>query len=49
VIVVFYHSGFEAALEEVAFPVVAAIEAHRIEAVQSLHPFRELRLRRLDQ
>jgi hypothetical protein len=29
--------------------VIAAVEAHRVEAVQSLHPFRELGLRRLDQ
>jgi hypothetical protein len=32
----------------VADSVVAAVEAHRVDAVQALHPGRELRLRRVD-
>ena len=43
------HAGLEPALEEVARAVVAAVEAHRVEAVQALHAARELGLRRLDQ
>lgn len=39
----------EAALEQVADPVVAAVEAHRVQAVQALHPLRELGLGRLDE
>jgi hypothetical protein len=49
VVVALDDPGFEAALEEVAFPVVTAVEAHRIQAIQPLHPFGELGLRRLDQ
>jgi hypothetical protein len=43
------HARLEAALEEMPAPVVAAVEAHRVEAVQPLHAPRELGLRRLDQ
>jgi hypothetical protein len=43
------HTRLEAVLEEVAVADVAAVEAHGVEAVQPLHPPRELRLRRLDQ
>jgi hypothetical protein len=32
-----------------AAAVVATVEAHRVQAVQALHPRRELRLRRLDE
>jgi hypothetical protein len=32
------HARLEAALEEMAGAVVAAVEAHRVEAVQALHP-----------
>ena len=49
VVVALDDPGLEAALEEVSFPVVAAVEAHGVEAVQPLHPFREFGLRRLDQ
>lgn len=42
-------SRLEAALEEVSGAVVAAVEAHRVQAVQALHPPRELGLRRLNQ
>ena len=38
----------EAALEEVPNPAVAPVEAHRMEAVEPLHPGRELRLSRPD-
>jgi hypothetical protein len=41
--------ALEAALEQVALAVVAAVEPDRVQAVQPLHPSRELRLRRLDQ
>ena len=43
------HAGVEAALKEVAGACVAAVEAHRVDAVQALHPARELGLRRLDE
>jgi hypothetical protein len=43
------HAGLEAALEEVSGAVVAAVEAHRVQSVQALHPARELGLRGLDQ
>ena len=43
------HARLEPALEEMAAAVVAAVEAHRVEAVQPLHAPRELGLRRLDQ
>jgi hypothetical protein len=36
-------------LEEVSAAVVAAVEAHRVHAVQAPHAVRQLRLRRLDQ
>jgi methyl coenzyme M reductase gamma subunit len=48
VLVLFDHSRLEPVLVEVADPVVAAVEAHRVEAVQPLHPRRQLRLRRPD-
>jgi hypothetical protein len=43
------HARVEAALEEVARAGVAAVEPHRVDAVQALQPARELRLRRLDE
>ena len=43
------HAGLEAALEEMSAAGVAAVEPHRVEAVQPLHPARELGLGRLDQ
>ena len=43
------HAGLEPALEEVAAAVVAAVEAHRVQAVQAPHAVRELWLRRLDE
>jgi hypothetical protein len=48
-VVVLHHARREAALEEVADAVVAPVEAHRVEAVQPLHPLRERRPPRLDQ
>jgi len=42
-------SRLKTALEEMSGAVVAAIEAHRVQAVQTLHPARELGLSRLDQ
>jgi hypothetical protein len=42
------HARLEAALEEVADPVVPAVEADRVEAVQALQAGRELRLGRSD-
>jgi hypothetical protein len=43
------HARVEAALEEVAGARVPAVEPHRVNAVQPLHPARQLRLRRLDE
>ena len=40
---------FEAAPEEVPAALIAAVEPHRVDAVQALHPPRERRLRRLDE
>jgi len=40
--------SLEATLEKVPNPVVAAVEAHRVEAVEPMHPGGELRLRRPD-
>lgn len=42
------HARLEAALEEVADPVVAAVEPDRVEAVQALQAGGELGLRRPD-
>jgi len=42
-------SRLETTLEKMSGAVVATIEAHRVQAVQALHPARELGLRRLDQ
>jgi len=39
----------EASLEEMPAALVAAVEPHRVDGVQALHPLRELGLRRLDQ
>lgn len=47
-IVAIENPSLEATLEEVPHPVVAAIEAHRVEAVEPMHPGGELRLRRAD-
>ncbi|MCP9487134.1 MAG: hypothetical protein MSC30_14895 [Gaiellaceae bacterium MAG52_C11] len=47
-IVAIENPGLEATLKEVPDPVVAAVESHRVEAVQPMHPGRELRLRRPD-
>src|SRR3954468_12958085 len=49
VVVTLEHPRFEAALEEVAGAGIAAVEQHRVDAVQPLHPARELRLGRLDE
>jgi hypothetical protein len=49
VLVAVEDAGIEAALKEVAGACVAPVEAHRVDAVQALHPARELRLRRLDE
>ena len=43
------HARVEAALEEVAGAGVAAVEPHRVDAVEALHAARELGLRRLDE
>jgi hypothetical protein len=43
------HPRVEAALEEMPGAGVAAVEPDRVEAVQALHPARELGLRRLDE
>jgi predicted exporter len=48
VVVLLEHARLEAALEEVADPVIAAVEADRVEAVQALQACRELRLGRPD-
>jgi hypothetical protein len=45
--VAFDDAGLEAPLEEVAAPRVAPVEAHCVDAVQPLHPARELGLGRL--
>jgi hypothetical protein len=42
-------AGLEPALEEVAAALVAPVEPHRVDAVQSLHSPRERGLRRLDE
>lgn len=42
-------AAHEPALEEVALPVVAPVEADRVEAVQALHPGRELGLGGVDE
>jgi hypothetical protein len=49
VIVGIEHARVEATLEEVAGARVAAVEPHRVDAVQALQPARELRLGRLDE
>jgi len=49
VVVAGQHPRVEAALEEMAGAGVAAVEPHRVDAVQALHPARELGLRRLDE
>ena len=43
------HAALEAVLEEVADAAVAAVEPHRVEAVEPVHPGRKTRLRRLDE
>ena len=43
------HTAFESALKEMSGAVVAPVEAHGVDAVQSLHPARELWLGRLDE
>jgi hypothetical protein len=43
------HAAFEAALEEMALAVVAAVEADRVQAIQPLHPRGQLRLVRVDE
>ena len=43
------HARFEPALEQVPGAVVTPVETHRVDAVQTLHAGRELRLRRLDE
>jgi hypothetical protein len=48
VLVPLEHSSGEPTLEEVSDAVVAPVEARRVEAVEALHPGRELRLRRPD-
>ena len=47
-VVTIEHPRREAALEEMSDPVVAAVEAHRMEPVEPLHPARKLRLGRPD-
>jgi hypothetical protein len=47
VFVVFDHASVEAVLEQVADSAVAVVEPHRIEAVEPVHPGREIRLGRL--
>ena len=47
-IVTIEHPRVEAPLEEMANPVVAPVEAHRVQAVETLHSARELRLGRPD-
>ena len=42
--VAFDHAGLETPLEEVTGAHVAAVEPHRVQSVQPLHPLRELRL-----
>jgi hypothetical protein len=49
VVVAVEHARIEAPLKEVAGACVAPVEAHRVDAVQALHPAREFRLRRLDE
>jgi hypothetical protein len=49
VVVAGEHPRVEAALEEMPGAGVAAVEPDRVEAVQALHPARELGLRRLDE
>jgi hypothetical protein len=44
VVVVFDDSSGEAVLEQVADSAVAAVEPHRVEAVEPVHPGREIRL-----
>jgi hypothetical protein len=43
------HACVKPALEEMPDALVAPVEAHRVEAVQPLHPLGELRTLRLDQ
>jgi hypothetical protein len=43
------HARREPILEEVAAACIAPVEAHRVHAVEPLHPARELGLPRLDQ
>ena len=45
----FEHTAFESSLEEMSGAVVAPVEAHGVDAVQALHPARELGLGRLDE
>jgi kynureninase len=49
VIVTLEHPGLEPSLKQVAGAGVAAVEAHRVDAVQALHPARQLRLDGLDE
>jgi hypothetical protein len=49
VFVAFDHSSLEAVLEQVTDSPVAAVEPHRVEAVEPVHPGREIRLSRLYQ
>jgi hypothetical protein len=48
VVVVGDQARLEAALEQMADPTVAGVEARRVQAVQALHPLRERRLTALD-
>ena len=47
IVVVFDHTSVEAVLEQVADSAVAVVEPHRVEAVEPVHPRREIRLGRL--
>lgn len=47
--VLFDDPSLEASLEEMTDAVVAAVESHRVQAVQSMHPSREVGLIRADQ
>jgi len=49
VLVALENARVEAALEEMPRARVAAVEPHRVDAVEALHPAGKLRLRRLDE